>query len=727
MKSKYEMEVENFRSKFADMKNKRIAIYGIGRRTATLLPEIRDFNIVGLLDRDNGNIGKSVCDVKVITIDNIDDKADIIIINSDPSNYKIIYKRIATINIPIYYSNGERALPDVEDNSYENNSYWMNSYDELVQKIDYSDVVSFDLFDTLIMRRVFSPEDVYRLVERKAENCNICSKKTLNDFLAIRPIASSMCNDNSYLMDIYKIIGDKLGIDENDLNNLMNLEIETDIQLCIPRKTILKIYDYAVEKGKDVYIVSDMYYPLGVVRKILESCGIRVDDDSHIWISCEKHMDKASGCLWNKFTKEVVRGRKCIHIGDNIQADVENPKKFGIESYHIMNGKDMLINSSAALLSSYVCTEYDSVCMGNIVSKMFNDPFALGKTRGKVRFDNSNTYGYCVYGPMIMKFLLWLYGKSHKDEINKLLFFARDGYFLEKDYRLVSCILDKQTGNKKQDIQYLPISRRLIYIATIENEEDFKRVVEFPYVGTFKDYMYSRFNIVVNDKSQEYNNILVNAVSDADKILTWIRPYEDEIKKEIMWERNNYIKYLEKMNMFTREKYGTVDLGYYGTNQFYLQKLLKRKMKGYCLTACLSEKNIYINDIDMCACFQDAKDPDASESLIRKKNMYVETFLTAPYGMIRYIDENMQMVCEPDKKSQYNFDIKEEVNAGVQEYINDYLNVIGADILNDECSMLQDEIFFEFLNGKAMVSDDILKGFYFDNDFIGSQEIEVEI
>ena len=41
--------------------------------------------------------------------------------------------------------------------------------------------------------------------------------------------------------------------------------------------------------------------------------------------------------------------------------------------------------------------------------------------------------------------------------------------------------------------------------------------------------------------------------------------------------------------------------------------------------------------------------------------------------------------------------------------------------------MLQDEIFFEFLNGKAMVSDDILKGFYFDNDFIGSQEIEVEI
>ena len=46
--------------------------------------------------------------------------------------------------------------------------------------------------------------------------------------------------------------------------------------------------------------------------------------------------------------------------------------------------------------------------------------------------------------------------------------------------------------------------------------------------------------------------------------------------------------------------------------------------------------------------------------------------------------------------------------------------ITGANILNDERSMLQDEIFFEFLNEKAIVSDDILKGFYFDNDFIGS-------
>ena len=34
--SKYEVEIKRFRHAFANLKDKRIAIYGIGRRSATL-------------------------------------------------------------------------------------------------------------------------------------------------------------------------------------------------------------------------------------------------------------------------------------------------------------------------------------------------------------------------------------------------------------------------------------------------------------------------------------------------------------------------------------------------------------------------------------------------------------------------------------------------------------------------------------------------------------------
>ena len=43
--------------------------------------------------------------------------------------------------------------------------------------------------------------------------------------------------------------------------------------------------------------------------------------------------------------------------------------------------------------------------------------------------------------------------------------------------------------------------------------------------------------------------------------------------------------------------YGIVDLGYYGTNQYYLQRLTNIKTKGYCFYACLSKDNVYMNDI----------------------------------------------------------------------------------------------------------------------------------
>ena len=91
-KSKYEIEIEKFRHVFSEIKNKRVAIYGMGRRSATLLPGITDFNIVGVLDRDESNVGKELCGIKVISIKDVSTDADVIIINSDPSNYEIIYK-----------------------------------------------------------------------------------------------------------------------------------------------------------------------------------------------------------------------------------------------------------------------------------------------------------------------------------------------------------------------------------------------------------------------------------------------------------------------------------------------------------------------------------------------------------------------------------------------------------------------------------------------------------
>lgn len=178
--------------------------------------------------------------------------------------------------------------------------------------------------------------------------------------------------------------------------------------------------------------------------------------------------------------------------------------------------------------------------------------------------------------------------------------------------------------------------------------------------------------------------------------------------------------------------YGTVDLGYYGTNQYYLQRLTNIKTKGYCFYACLSKDNVYMKDISVDACFQYGIDYTAEKSLAKKKNMHIETFITAPHGMIKYIDNHGSRICESDGKSQKYFHIKEKVNCGVVNFIRDYINIYkGVLAVNSEeynrKESLEDNLFYNMLNGMCNISKDILKGFYFDNDFVGGKEIMVEI
>ena len=103
-----------------------------------------------------------------------------------------------------------------------------------------------------------------------------------------------------------------------------------------------------------------------------------------------------------------------------------------------------------------------------------------------------------------------------------------------------------------------------------------------------------------------------------------MKPYKEKIMQEAKEERENYIKYLEIDGDMQKDlTYGTVDLGYYGTNQYYLQRLTNIKTKGYCFYACLSKDNVYMKNISVDACFQYGIDYTAEKSLAKKKNMHI--------------------------------------------------------------------------------------------------------
>lgn len=98
-----------FKENFVDFIYKKIVLYGIGRGTVNLVSKNNIFKIVGLMDKEQTNIGRIMYGLPILSLKDAEEKADIIIINAPETYWELIYKRIQESKIPVYFRNGEKA------------------------------------------------------------------------------------------------------------------------------------------------------------------------------------------------------------------------------------------------------------------------------------------------------------------------------------------------------------------------------------------------------------------------------------------------------------------------------------------------------------------------------------------------------------------------------------------------------------------------------------------
>lgn len=426
--SNYQVEIDTFKRNFSAFQDRNIVLYGIGRYTATLVPAIKEFHIIGLMDRDAGNIGKQMYGIPIISAKEAEEKADVIIINTAETYWETIYKRISGIKVPVYFLNGENAAERDKDGRFEQNPYWQRSMDELRRRIAQYEVISFDLFDTLIMRRVFMPQDVFKLVEKR-----ISSRMGLElDFFRMRQEAGQAGDSCHVLLDdIYARMNLTWGLQEPVLESVKQIEIETETECCVPREDMVELFNETLE-SKPVYLLSDMYLTSEIIDQILRKCGLKKPQE--LWISGEKKKSKKDGELWEHFSRDILMGRKALHIGDNRISDMEIPQRYGIDTYYVMSGACMWEKSSLGDFVPNIQSLEQSVFAGLLGVKMFNSPFALCESKGLAQFSDFRLLGYCLWGGIMYSFLTWMVKEAKARKINRLIFFARDGYLIKDQY-----------------------------------------------------------------------------------------------------------------------------------------------------------------------------------------------------------------------------------------------------------------------------------------------------
>ncbi len=171
---------------------------------------------------------------------------------------------------------------------------------------------TWDIFDTLIARRCILPQAVFQIMEQVTKFSGLMQTR----IFAEQQIARRGVNYT--LDDIYSELEKISELNKEVCNILKGIEIQTEIEQAIPiTENILQV------KAGDI-LISDMYLPEEVIRKMLEKCGLLVPVEIVITSG-----GKASGKIWRQL---AAQDQFVFHIGDNEINDVKNSRDAGFDS-----------------------------------------------------------------------------------------------------------------------------------------------------------------------------------------------------------------------------------------------------------------------------------------------------------------------------------------------------------------------------------------------------------
>ena len=710
--------IKTFEQVFSGKKNKNIVLYGVGKNTQAILENVEGFCFIGLMDPNLE--GQTIYGKPVFSIDDIigfDKENLIIIIIARDSVVSIIYKRIEGLairnGIEIYNYKGKKLGDLCENDESFDIPYWSLTYNDLCKEIDNHEVISFDVFDTLLMRRVLIPTDVFELVEYnlKSEGINIPFRdlriRAEENLKHIYPNLDDIYREIRILLKEYE-----LDVDEAKLHKIRRIETETDSSLIISRNVMVNALEYAINRGKIVYLFTDMYYSSDHIDKLLNKNGI--NGYRHIYVSNEIKCSKEEGYGYEKFIElirdDVKDEKKVLHIGDNRRADYDMAIRYGFDAYLVYSGYEMLMASSIKRLLINDLGLDKHVILGLLVSKLFNNPFALSETKGYVNIKDIRLLGYAFIAPMMIEFVCWMIRVLSENKIRKVLFPSRDGYLIKKIYDIL-------TYTPVENF-YFRASRRAVTVASIASMEDVVRIAERRFNGTIREFLIERYGINPgNDKNLEFNMSQMNT----NDIYAYLKEFEELIIENAKWERNNYLGYLENKGILPvdNDSVAVFDFVSSGTIQYHLSKLLGIMLKGIYFATMNLPNNMYADDsADIIAAYGNIRSY-GNTSALSQHYLVLESILTDKRDTLRYIDDNLMEVYENDGINNSFTEIS-IIQEGILEYCQEYKRIFGDRIMIRDFELKYADMIFGLLfDGGVIISNDVKNLFRNDDVYDG--------
>jgi predicted HAD superfamily hydrolase len=420
----------------------------------------------------------------------------------------------------------------------------------LIRAIDRCEILSLDVFDTAILRRVEQPTDVFELVAGQYRH--LYSPQVGWDFARARVDAERLARERASakrpaaditLNDIYACLEPPEGW---SVPRLQALEIDLERLVCTRNEAVHAIYQRALELGKAVVFVSDTYLPKEVVEEILQTQGYA--KYTRLFLSSTRDgATKSSGQQLN------VPAARILHLGSDYSPDGRQARSVGLAVPDQPASTPVPPGSGAAA----------AIHRGLVSNR--------GRTDGGEEV--FARLGYACAGILYLGFQHWLKAELARADVERVFFISRDGWIMRQVYSRLG-------GGPPSS--YLYGSRRAFTVPAITELDDL--TLRFLCMGRpLKVGQYlerigldpAGFGDAIRRAGLVGPMHRMRTHEDLERLRSLFRLLEQEIRAVAERERTMTLEYLCQSGFSTARRVALVDLGWQGTQQRALVKLLK--------------------------------------------------------------------------------------------------------------------------------------------------------
>lgn len=457
---------------------------------------------------------------------------------------------------------------------------------------DGKSVVSFDLFDTLLIRRIHEPDLVKlpvarfiaSLAEQKGKRWPWKKIQELRDRIEAvqRAETGEKFADHEACYPVFmenvlrEIFAEKFSAEL--LNQVTEYELAMENAMLVPRQELLAWLQELAAEEKRIFILSDMYLPATHLRQLVAHAGM-LDLVEEVISSADRFAAKASGEGYRQLAERYdLDPARWLHIGDNVFSDGLRAKEFGITPLIICDPKEELRKS--------VVKRYYNYSKGK--------PFWRGRLLQQVMapLEGENVgreflyrEGFSFIGPLIGIFVQEIREICRREKLSKIFFLSREGWTFERYWRQAIPLI--YPGEDVPETEYLYVSRMALAGASCGHRGLSKISADIAFLPSgnrdFTDLcrIFSldpeAFRALFQEYGLEFTSCLSHiheGYSQEDRLafdaLLADDRFQDEVKRQTAESNQALQRYLEDVGFFAHQRVAIVDIGWLGSIQRFL-------------------------------------------------------------------------------------------------------------------------------------------------------------